>query len=100
MADGPSAAIVVTAPGIASEPARDSVDASAIRAAGRPDLLAALARAQPGLSLQQAQGNPFQPNLVYHGFVLSPLQGQPQGLAAYVDGARFNQPFGDTVQFG
>ena len=40
-----------------------------------------------------------QPNLVYHGFVASPLQGTSQALAAYVDGARFNQPFGDTVDF-
>ena len=49
--------------------------------------------------MQDAQNNPWQPNLVYRGFIASPLQGQSQGLAVYMDGARFNQPFGDTVQF-
>lgn len=49
--------------------------------------------------MQDAQNNPWQPNLVYRGYVASPLQGQAQGLAVYVDGARFNQPFGDTVNF-
>src|SRR6516165_4414101 len=44
-------------------------------------------------------GNPFQPNLLYHGFLASPLQGNPQGLAVYLNGARFNQPFGDTVNW-
>ena len=51
------------------------------------------------MSLQDAQGNSFEPNLIYRGFTASPLQGQPQGLAVYVDGARFNQPFGETVHF-
>ena len=27
------------------------------------------------------------------------LQGTPQGLAVYVNGVRFNQPFGDTVDW-
>ncbi|MBV9686234.1 MAG: TonB-dependent receptor, partial [Alphaproteobacteria bacterium] len=29
----------------------------------------------------------------------SPLQGNPQGLAVYQNGVRFNQPFGDTVNW-
>jgi outer membrane receptor protein involved in Fe transport len=58
-----------------------------------------LARNVPGVSLEEAQGKPFQPNLIYRGFTVSSLQGQAQGLAIYLDGARFNQPFGDTVQF-
>jgi iron complex outermembrane receptor protein len=33
------------------------------------------------------------------GFLASPLQGNPQGLAVYLNGARFNQPFGDTVNW-
>ena len=52
-----------------------------------------------GVNLNQAQGNPFQPNLTYRGFEASPLAGNPQGLAVYVNGARFNQPFGDTVNW-
>ena len=92
--------IVVTAPGGAID-VDDAIRLTDedIDRAGTPDLLAALARKVAGVSLQDAQNNPWQPNLVYRGFVASPLQGQAQGLAAYLDGARFNQPFGDTVQF-
>jgi outer membrane receptor protein involved in Fe transport len=93
-------AIIVTAPGGAI----DSDDALLLSAddidrPGMPDLLSALVRNTAGVTLQDAQNNPWQPNLVYRGFVASPLQGQSQGLAIYLDGARFNQPFGDTVQF-
>ncbi len=65
---------------------------------GLPDPFAALDRRATGVSLSDAAGNPFQPGIVYHGFEISPLQGTPQGLAVYVDGIRFNQPFGDTVE--
>ncbi len=34
-----------------------------------------------------------------HGFLALPLQGNPQGLAAYLNGVRFNQPFGGTVNW-
>lgn len=92
--------IIVTAPGGAVD--RDdalAVSGADIASAGTPDLLGALTRSIAGVTLQDAQGNPWQPNLVYRGFVASPLQGQAQGLAVYLDGARFNQPFGDTVAF-
>lgn len=52
-----------------------------------------------GVGLEHAQGNPFQPNVVYRGFEASPLAGNAQGLAVYVEGGRFNQPFGDTVNW-
>ncbi|MDF0544417.1 TonB-dependent receptor [Sphingobium sp. H39-3-25] len=96
----PSQAIVVTAPGgaVDSDDAL-SIGAPDISRASAPDLLSALTRNVAGVTLQDAQNNPWQPNLVYRGFVASPLQGQSQGLAVYMDGARFNQPFGDTVQF-
>ena len=66
---------------------------------GYPQALRALNEDVPGVTLDAAAGNPFQPNLLYHGFLASPLQGNPQGLAVYVNGARFNQPFGDTVNW-
>ncbi|KUR72512.1 TonB-dependent receptor [Novosphingobium fuchskuhlense] len=96
-ADGP---IIVTAPG-------DDIDAddatrlgaAALAGPGTPGVLGAIARKVAGASLSDAQGNPWQPNLVFHGFSASALQGNAQGLAVYVDGARFNQPFGDTVNF-
>ena len=66
---------------------------------GNADALRALNELVPGVTLDAAAGNPFQPSLFYHGFQASPLQGNPQGLAVYVNGARFNQPFGDTVNW-
>jgi outer membrane receptor protein involved in Fe transport len=66
---------------------------------GYPQALRALNEDVPGVTLDAAAGNPFQPNLLYHGFLASPLQGNPQGLAVYLNGVRFNQPFGDTVNW-
>lgn len=69
-------------------------------AAGREIALANhLARNLPSVFVNEAQGNPLQPDLRYRGFVGSPLLGLPQGLAVYVDGARVNEPFGDTVSW-
>jgi iron complex outermembrane receptor protein len=64
-----------------------------------PDPVRALNEQVGGVNLDSASGNPYQPTLVYHGFNASPLQGTPQGLAVYVNGVRFNQAFGDTVNF-
>ena len=66
---------------------------------GIPDFLGALSENITGVSLNNAGGNPNQPAVVYHGFSASPLEGASQGLAVYVNGARFNQPFGDTVNW-
>src|SRR3569623_1035746 len=76
-----------------------ALDRDDIARSGRPALLGALTRDIAGVTLQDAQNNPWQPNLIYRGFIASPLQGQSQGLAVYLDGGRFNQPFGDTVDF-
>jgi len=92
--------IVVTAPGGGVD--RDDaleIGSAAISATGQPDLLASFTRSIAGVTFQDSQGNPWQPNFVYRGFVASPLQGQAQGFAVYLDGGRFNQPFGDTVPF-
>lgn len=66
---------------------------------GTPDLLRTLDESVPGLTLDSASGNPFQPSLFYHGFQASPLQGTSEGLAVYLNGVRFNQAFGDTVNW-
>jgi outer membrane cobalamin receptor len=98
--DANAGEIVVTAPGGAFDlDEAQGVGAAEIEASGQPHMFRALTRSVPGISLQEAQSNPLQPNLVYRGFTASPLQGQAQGLAVYLDGVRFNQPFGDTVQF-
>jgi iron complex outermembrane receptor protein len=59
----------------------------------------ALQQRVPGVSLQDVQGNGFFQDLRYRGFTASPLQGAPQGLAVYVNGMRFNEAFGDTVNW-
>ena len=64
-----------------------------------PDAVRSLNEQVGGVNLDSASGNPFQPSLFYHGFAASALQGTPQGLAVYVNGVRFNQAFGDTVNF-
>ncbi len=50
-----------------------------------------------GVYINEAQSNPYQPDLNYRGFVASPLLGNPIGLSVYVDGVRVNESFGDTV---
>ena len=92
--------IVVTAPGGGLDlDDATQLDAVELARGGTADLLGALSRNIAGVSLSEAQSNPWQPNLVYRGYVASALQGNAQGLAAYLDGGRFNQPFGDTVNF-
>ena len=49
--------------------------------------------------INETQNNPLQPDVSYRGFVASPLLGLPQGLSTYVNGVRFNEPFGDTVNW-
>lgn len=57
----------------------------------------ALSQRVAGVNLVNSQANPYQPTILYHGFELSPIQGTPAGLSVYVNGARFNTPFGDLA---
>jgi iron complex outermembrane recepter protein len=66
---------------------------------GPPSYLNTLQNQAQGVQLDSAAGGPFQPDLDYHGFLASPLEGTPIGLAVYLNGVRFNSPFGDTVNF-
>ncbi len=102
----PSVDVIGATPLLGSGVDRDKVPAQThvltdqdISRNGYPQALRALNEDVPGVTLDAAAGNPFQPNLLYHGFLASPLQGNPQGLAVYLNGARFNQPFGDTVNW-
>ena len=58
-----------------------------------------MARQLPSVTINEVQGNPFQPDVNYRGFTASPLLGMPQGLSVYLDGVRVNEPFGDTVNW-
>src|SRR5438876_6237944 len=60
-----------------------------------PDVLERL----PGVSLQNEQGNPFQPTLTLRGFVVSPVTGLPQGVSVFLDGVRLNEPTVEEVNF-
>jgi len=51
------------------------------------------------VSVNEAQGNPFQPDVNFRGFTASPLLGVPQGLSVFQDGVRINDPFGDVVNW-
>ena len=59
----------------------------------------ALINNSQGVTFNNTQGNPFQPDVSFRGFVASPLPGNPQGLSVYVDGVRVNEPFGDVVNW-
>lgn len=52
-----------------------------------------------GVNINNAQSNPFQPDVRFRGFTASPLLGLPQGLSVYLNSVRFNEPFGDTVNW-
>ncbi|MDE2580255.1 MAG: TonB-dependent receptor [Rhodospirillales bacterium] len=70
-----------------------------LRIQGPASALQTLQNQAQGVQLDNAAGSPFQPQVSYHGFVASPIQGTEQGLAVYVNGTRFNDPFGDTVNW-
>jgi iron complex outermembrane recepter protein len=102
----PAVSVIGTSPLIGSGIDRDTVPAEThvltskdLSRDGVPNAVGALNQQLGGVTLDSASGNPFQPTFFYHGFQASPLQGTPQGLAVYVNGMRFNQPFGDTVDW-
>ncbi len=102
----PTVEIIAATPLLGSGVDRDKVpaettvlDSTDIRRGGEANMTRALSENAPGVTIDETAGNPFQPTLIYHGFQASPLQGNAQGLAVYVNGVRFNRPFGDTVNW-
>lgn len=68
-----------------------------LRTGGTANVTQALSQRATGVNLVNSQANPYQPTILYHGFEISPIQGTPAGLSVYVNGARFNTPFGDLA---
>ena len=44
-------------------------------------------------------GNPYQMDISFRGFTATPILGSPSGMSVYLDGVRFNEPFGDIVNW-
>ncbi len=66
---------------------------------GIPSITGAMLEDIPSVTVNDTSGNIFQPDILFRGFTASPVTGTSQGLAVYVNGARFNDPFGDTVNW-
>jgi iron complex outermembrane receptor protein len=58
-----------------------------------------LSQSLPGVFIGDQSGNQFQRSVNYRGFVASPVQGTPQGLAVYQNGVRINESYGDVVNW-
>jgi len=75
------------------------IDGDELRKQRALDLTELMNRNLASVFVNEAQSNPLQPDIMYRGFVGSPLLGLPQGIAVYQDGVRVNEPFGDTVNW-
>lgn len=75
------------------------VDDSDIERARNGNLPEFMNRQLTGVTVNDIQGSPFQIDVNYRGHRLSPLLGTPQGLSAYLDGVRINEPFGDVMNW-
>jgi iron complex outermembrane receptor protein len=72
---------------------------SDINRTGIPSLTGAILDNIPSVTVNGAEGNAFQPDILFRGFTASPVAGTPQGIAIFVNGERFNDAFGDTVNW-
>jgi outer membrane receptor protein involved in Fe transport len=77
----------------------NTVDAKQIETTKSANITEALEKFVPSVVVNEVAGNPFQPNVQFRGFVASPVQGTPQGLAVYQNGVRINEAFGDTINW-
>ncbi|MFI4935273.1 MAG: TonB-dependent receptor [Caulobacterales bacterium] len=98
--------VIATTPLSASDLDRDRlavttvlIGAKDIDRTGIATLTGAVLLGAPSAAINDVEGNVFQPDILFRGFTASPGAGTPQGLAIYVDGVRFNDAFGDTVNW-
>lgn len=102
----PDVTVIGSTPLVGSDLNRDQVpqtsrvlDSSDINRTGIPTLTGALLANVAAVTINDTEGNVFQPDILFRGFTASPVAGTSQGLAVYVNGARFNDAFGDTVNW-
>src|SRR6476646_6552602 len=93
----PSSASVIEADKVPSNVS--VVDSRQIERTDSLNITDALQQYVPSIGISEVAGNPFQPDVLYRGFVASPVAGTPQGLAVYQNGVRINEAFGDTVNW-
>lgn len=84
---------------VSPSPSSQSADAANIAQLSRQSFAEFLEHQMQGVTLNHAQNNPLQPDLQYRGFAASPALGLQQGLTVYHNGARINEPFGDTLNW-
>jgi outer membrane receptor protein involved in Fe transport len=102
----PDISVVGSTPLLGSGIDRDQVPAATnvlgtadVNRTGIPSLTGAILDNIPGATVNDTEGNIFQPDILFRGFTASPTAGASEGLAVYVNGARFNDAFGDTVNW-
>jgi outer membrane receptor protein involved in Fe transport len=102
----PEVTVVSSTPLVGSDLNRDRVPETTrvlgpedINRTGIPSLTGALLDNVASVTINDTEGNVFQPDILFRGFTASPVAGTPEGLAIYVNGARFNDAFGDTVNW-
>ena len=98
--------VVGTTPLAGSDVDRDRLPAATqvlgaddVNRTGIPGLTGAILSNVASATVNDVESNQFQPDILFRGFTASPVAGTPQGLAVYVNGARFNDAFGDTVNW-
>ena len=75
------------------------VTSEEIRKGNQVNLPEQLFRNFGSVNMNGAQGNSWQSDLTYRGFLGGPLTGSSIGLSVYLDGMRFNDGFGDTINW-
>ncbi len=102
----PDVNVVASTPLLGSGIDRDKIPAATNILTGKdvdrtdiPSLTGAILDNIPGATVNDVESNPFQPDILFRGFTASPVAGTSEGLAVYVNGMRFNDAFGDTVNW-
>jgi iron complex outermembrane receptor protein len=102
----PDVNVVGSTPLLGSGVDRDRIPAATnvltqqdITRTGVPSLTGAILDNIPGATVNDVESNDFQPDIIFRGFTASPVAGTSEGLAVYVNGMRFNDAFGDTVNW-
>ena len=76
-----------------------SADDEALKRSQTLDLSDFMNRHLAGVTINQAQDNPLQPDLQFRGFTATPLLGGSEGISVFLDGVRVNEVFGDTINW-